>query len=91
MPVIFKCTCKQYLAVPNKYSGKKLQCSVCKAIISVPTYSEKAENEKETDANEANSEEIHSDQTDRCKYCGAWITSNKLEHCPLCGKEINIS
>lgn len=40
MPVIFKCSCGQYLSVPNKYIGKKLQCPMCQAIIAIPVPSE---------------------------------------------------
>ena len=36
MPVIFKCECNQYISVPNKYIGQKLQCPNCKTILTVP-------------------------------------------------------
>jgi|GEM_PF-2554452 hypothetical protein len=36
MPVIFKCSCGQYLSVANKHIGKKIQCLHCRAIIDVP-------------------------------------------------------
>jgi len=36
MPVIFKCVCSKFLMIPNKYIGKKAQCTSCHAIVSVP-------------------------------------------------------
>jgi len=43
MPVIFKCSCGEYLSVPNKYIGKKLQCPQCQSIVAVPVPGEEAE------------------------------------------------
>ena len=45
MSIIFKCSaCGQYLSVPNKYAGRKLQCLICEAIVSVPIPSEETSN-----------------------------------------------
>ena len=58
MPVIFKCTCEQYLSVPNKYIGKKLQCQVCQAIIAVPIPEEEEMADKHANAHKQAESEI---------------------------------